>query len=142
MGFPLTPVSIDEVTEATERLVASLKPARSRLLVAARPESLLGWLLLERNENRVTSYWARVLRAQTALAHRGQGIGRRLMAEVARASRDDLGLEQLHLELRSGQALEGFYESCGWQEVGRWPSALRLAPRDDRDEVLMLLRLC
>lgn len=54
---------------------------------------------------------------------------------------EDLRLEQLRLELRSGQGLEGFYESCGWQEVGRWPGALRLGPGDDRDEVLMLLRL-
>lgn len=63
------------------------------------------------------------------------------MQEVARAARDDFGLEWLHLALRSGQGLEGFYESCGWQEAGRWPSALRLRPGDDRDEVLMVLPL-
>lgn len=27
----------------------------------------------------------------------------------------------------------------GRREVGRWPGALRLAPGDDRDEVLMIL---
>ena len=63
------------------------------------------------------------------------------MEEVARSARGDLGLDQLHLELRSGQGLEGFYQSCGWREVGRWPGALRLGPGDDRDEVLMLLEL-
>lgn len=63
------------------------------------------------------------------------------MEETVRFAREELSLEQLHLELRSGQGLEGFYESCGWQEVGRWPGALRLAAGDDRDEVLMLFSL-
>ncbi len=62
------------------------------------------------------------------------------MVEVARAAREDFGLEQLHLELRAGLGLEGFYQSLGWQEIGRWPSALRLR-EGDRDEVLMFLPL-
>lgn len=43
--------------------------------------------------------------------------------------------------LRGGMGLEGFYERLGWEIVGRWPAALRLAPGDDRDEVLMVLPL-
>jgi predicted N-acetyltransferase YhbS len=78
---------------------------------------------------------------QTALAYRGRGVGQALMGEVARSAREDLGLEQLHLELRAGLGLEAFYGRLGWQEVGRWPGALRLAEHDRRDEVLMLLRL-
>ncbi|MGH8980433.1 MAG: GNAT family N-acetyltransferase [Acidimicrobiales bacterium] len=141
VGFPFIPVSLDEVSEATDHLISSLDPATRRLLVAVRDEILLGWLLLTRDASQLTSHWARVHRVQTALAHRHRGIGRALMTEVARAARDDLHLEQLHLELRSGQGLEKFYESCGWREVGRWPSALRLGPGDDRDNVQMLLAI-
>ncbi len=36
--------------------------------------------------------------------------------------------------------LEDFYGRLGWAEIGRWPDALRLAPGDDRDEILMILR--
>ena len=63
-----------------------------------------------------------------------------LMEEVARAASQDLALEKLHLELRSGMGLEDFYQSCGWREIGRWPAALRL-PAGDHDEVLMALAL-
>lgn len=45
------------------------------------------------------------------------------------------------LELRAGLGLEAFYRRFGWEEVGRWPGALRLAGHDSRDEVLMLLSL-
>lgn len=141
VGFPFIPVAEAEVAEAVDRLVASLEPPISRLLVAMVDEMLAGWLVLVGNSTRLTAHWARVLRVQSAPAFRGVGVGRGLMAEVARAARHDFGLEQLHLELRGGQGLEGFYESCGWHEVGRWPAALRLHPDDDRDEVLMLLRL-
>jgi GNAT superfamily N-acetyltransferase len=141
VGFPFLPVTLDEVTAATERLVETLDPQTLRLLTALQGDELLGWLTLELNRSRLTAHWGRVGRVQTALTHRGTGLGRALMKEVARSARDDLGLEQLHLELRSGQGLEGFYELCGWQEIGRWPAALRLAPGDDRDEVLMMLNL-
>jgi GNAT superfamily N-acetyltransferase len=141
VGFPFLPVADAEVAEAVDRLVASLEPPLYRLLVAMVDETLAGWLVLAGNSTRLTAHWARVLRVQSALPFRGAGVGRGLMAEVARAARDDFGLEQLHLELRGGQGLEGFYESCGWREAGRWPAALRLHPDDDRDEVLMLLRL-
>ena len=40
-----------------------------------------------------------------------------------------------------GLGLERFYQGCGWQEIGRWPAALRLHQCDDRAEVLMFLPL-
>jgi predicted GNAT family N-acyltransferase len=113
----------------------------SRLLLATAEESLAGWLLLVGNTSELTAHWGRVLRVQTAIAHRGTGIGRSMMTEVSRAARDDLGLQQLHLELRSGLGLESFYGACGWREIGRWPAALRLSGDDYRDEVLMVLEL-
>jgi len=111
------------------------------LLAAVDGNALLGWLVLDRNPSKLTAHWGRVTRVQTKLAIRGSGVGRGLMSEVARIARDELGLEQLHIELRGGQGLEAFYVSCGWQEVGRWPSALRFGPKDDRDEILMLISL-
>jgi hypothetical protein len=59
------------------------------------------------------------------------------MAEVERSARDDLHLKHLHLEVRGGMGLEGFYESCGWREIGRWPKALCVGGEDLLDEVLM-----
>lgn len=141
VGFPFLPVNDDDVMPVLDAMIQSLDPVLNRLLVATVGGQLAGWLLLSRSANRLTSHWARVLRVQTALDHRGIGVGSRLMAEVARSARDDLGLEQLRLELRAGLGLESFYQRCGWREVGRWPAALRLDTSDDRDEVLMLLRL-
>ena len=50
-----------------------------------------------------------------------------------------MGLEQLHLAVRGGMGLEGFYGRRGWQVTGRWPGKLRFAPDDTRDEILMIL---
>lgn len=141
VGFPFTPVSRADVAVATELLARSLKPATRMLLVVQHEGRLGGWLFLERNEDPLTMHWARVLRVQTSLTARGLGIGRAMMAEVENVAANHLGLEQLHIEVRGGQGLEGFYESCGWSEIGRWPGALRLGPGDDRDNVLMLRRL-
>lgn len=61
------------------------------------------------------------------------------MRELREVAGGELGLEQLRLAARGGEGLEDFYGRLGWREVGRWPGALRLAPHDTRDEVLMLL---
>ncbi|PYI69735.1 GNAT family N-acetyltransferase [Arthrobacter livingstonensis] len=140
VGFPFPPVSGDQVLCSIESMVQSLENPASQLLLASIEGELAGWLLLAGNSNELTAHWARVLRVQTALGFRKCGVGRALMGEVARAATEDLALDQLHLELRSGLGLEDFYMSCGWQEVGRWPAALRL-PEGDRDEVLMALSL-
>lgn len=141
VGFPRLPVCDGQVLPAVEALVGSLDPAVNRLLVATVDQVLAGWLVLAGNPDTLNAHWARVLRVQTTPERRGARVGRALMAEVERAARDDYGLDQLHLELRGGMGLEGFYKSCGWREIGRWPQSLRLDRNDYRDEVLMHLPL-
>lgn len=140
VGFPFPPVSAEHVLPAIDAMVRSLDQDVNRILIATMNGELAGWLLLAGNSNELTAHWARVLRVQTALDFRNCGIGSALMEEVARTATEDLALEQLRLEVRAGMGLEGFYESCGWREIGRWPEALRL-PGGDRDEVLMALAL-
>lgn len=140
VGFPFPPVADDEVRPALDALVESLDSQLDRLLLATVDGDVAGWLLLAGNSSPLTAHWANVMRVQTALAYRSTGVGRALMAEVARASRQDFGLDHLHLELRAGLGLEGFYEALGWRQIGRWPAALRL-PEEDQDEVLMFLLL-
>ncbi|MCC9067899.1 GNAT family N-acetyltransferase [Arthrobacter cryoconiti] len=140
VGFPFSPVSPQQVLSALEAMLRSLNEPQNRLLLATIKGELAGWLFLAGNSSELTAHWAQVRRVQTALGFRRLGVGKALMTEVARAARDDLKLEQLHLELRSGRGLEAFYKSCGWQEVGRWPAALRF-PDGDHDEILMVLSL-
>jgi GNAT superfamily N-acetyltransferase len=141
VGFPILPVTNEQVMPAIDALIGSLDPTLNRLLLATVDQTLAGWLLLVGNADILTAHWARVLRVQTAPGHRGTGVGRALMSEVERAARDDFHLHHLHLELRGGMGLERFYESCRWSEIGRWPEALWLGENELRDEVLMRLPL-
>jgi GNAT superfamily N-acetyltransferase len=137
VGFP-PPVVREEVQAAAAALVDGLSED-DRLLLALDGDALAGWVLLSRGTGRLVRHWATLLRLQTALSHRGQGVGALLVREAARSARDDLGLEHLHLTARGGMGLEGFYLELGFREVGRRPRALRVAPGDDRDEVLLHL---
>jgi GNAT superfamily N-acetyltransferase len=111
VGFPFPPVSDGQVLSSIDTMVRSLDQQENRILLATVNGKLAGWLLLAGNSNELTAHWARVLRVQTALEFRNCGVGRALMEEVARAATEDLALEQLHLELRAGMGLEGFYQS-------------------------------
>jgi hypothetical protein len=40
--------------------------------------------------------------------------------------------------VRGGTGIELFYERFGYAVVGSHPAAIRLAPGDDRDEIMMV----
>jgi GNAT superfamily N-acetyltransferase len=94
---------------------------------------------LQRNPYPLIAHWGTISHLQTLPACRGQGIGGALMAHARQVGRAEMGLEQLRLAARGGTGLEHFYGRLGWTVIGRWPAALRLAPGDDRDEILMIL---
>jgi len=116
-----------------------MDPRRSRLLLALADGVLAGWLNIQRGLSPLVAHWGTVNSLQTHTAFQGQGVGTTLMTEARRVAREEMGLEQLHLALRGGTGLERFYGRLGWRVVGSWPGALRVAPGDDRDEILMIL---
>jgi GNAT superfamily N-acetyltransferase len=138
-GFPFPPVDAGIVAPVADDLIAGLSPDRSRLIVARAGDALAGWVHLHRHAHRVVAHWGTISHLQTLPAFRGQGVGSALITSARQTARQEMGLEQLHLEARGGMGLERFYARLGWREIGRWPGALRMAPGDDRDEVLMVL---
>ncbi|MFB7586350.1 GNAT family N-acetyltransferase [Streptomyces sp. NPDC056169] len=138
-GFPFPPVDPAEVAAAVDRIVTGLDPGHSRLVVATVGGAVAGWLNLRRDPHPLVAHWGTLHHVQTRLHVRGRGIGAALVRQARVIARDEMGLEQLRLAARGGVGLEEFYGRLGWQEIGRWPGALRLAPDDDRDEVLMIL---
>ncbi|GAA2942301.1 MULTISPECIES: GNAT family N-acetyltransferase [Streptomyces] len=141
MGCPLPPVTPAALRPAVERITRELSPDHSRLLVATVDGALAGWLLLRREAHPLAAHCGVLNHVQTDVRFRGRGVGAAMMRHARSVARDEMGLERLQLAVRSGLGLEEFYRKAGWTEVGRWPGALRVAPGDDRDEILMSLTL-
>ncbi|MEU0229215.1 GNAT family N-acetyltransferase [Streptomyces sp. NPDC006284] len=141
LGCPLPPVSPDAVAPALDAIIERLAPRRSRLLLATVGGTLAGWVLLSREPHPLEAHCGTVNHLQTHVRFRGTGVGAALMRRLPDIARNEMGLERLRLTARAGLGLEEFYGGVGWSEVGRWPGALRVAPGDDRDEVLMGLAL-
>lgn len=138
-GFPFPPIDVRQAAPAVDSLVASLAPDTSRLVIASVNGHLAGWLNVRCDPFELVAHWGTLHHVQTRTGLRGRGIGAALVHHVRGIARDEMGLEQLRLAARGGDGLEDFYGRLGWRETGRWPGALRLAPGDDRDEVLMIL---
>ncbi|MFD0352604.1 GNAT family N-acetyltransferase [Streptomyces sp. NPDC127110] len=139
--FPMPPVSAREVAPVADRLIGGLEPARSRILMAVYGDTLAGWLVLRRDPHPLIAHCGVVNHVQTHPGFRGRGIGAALMERVREVALEEMGLERLQLSARAGLGLEEFYGRLGWMEVGRWPGALRVAPGDDRDDILMSIKL-
>ncbi|MFB7088210.1 GNAT family N-acetyltransferase [Streptomyces sp. NPDC056296] len=141
MGCPLPPASSPEVGPALDEIVRGLAPQRSRILLATVDGALAGWVLLRREPHPLAAHCGTVNHLQTHVRFRGMAVGAALMRRLPRIARDEMGMERLRLTARAGLGLEDFYRRAGWTEVGRWPGVLRVAPGDDRDEILMSLAL-
>ena len=98
----------------------------------------MGFLCAQSSE--IQRHWRTVLRVMVRPELQGGGAGRILLEGLHRLAAD-LGLEQLRLTVRGGTGIEGFYARFGYMIIGRHSGALRLAPGDDRDEIIMLRRL-
>ncbi|MEU4198123.1 GNAT family N-acetyltransferase [Kribbella sp. NPDC026611] len=139
VGFtPPAPVGLVAGTldDALSRVAAGL----DLLGVLHTGERYAGMGLLVSHRSALNAHWRTVLRVMVHPQHQGGGAGRVLM-EGLRGSAVDLGLEQLQLTIRDGLGLEGFYEPLGYRVVGRHPRAVRVAPDDYRDEVMLVLDL-
>jgi GNAT superfamily N-acetyltransferase len=133
-------VTADDVRATAEQAFAGVDSGLDRLLIGLDGERLVALLFITDNRFALKNHWRILKRVMVAPASQGLGYGAALMREAAVAGRG-LGLAGLQVTVRAGQGIEGFYTRLGYREVGRLPGALRVAPDDDRDELLMWLPL-
>ncbi|MFF0116009.1 GNAT family N-acetyltransferase [Streptomyces prasinus] len=141
VGF-VPPVTREEVRPELVRQLVAMEERRSRLLVGCDEEGrVAATAFLTLNTHRLMTHWIWLYTVMVHPRHQGKGYGRDLLAAAERAARTLPGVEAIRLTCRGGLGLESFYGSCGYKEVGRVPAAIRVAPDDDRDDIIMLLPL-
>ncbi|MFI6205434.1 GNAT family N-acetyltransferase [Streptomyces sp. NPDC051041] len=141
VGFVPT-VTREEVRPALVTHLVAMAEGRARLLVGHDEEGrVAATAFLTFNTHRLMTHWVWLYTVMVHPRHQGRGHGRDLLAAAEEAARGLDGVEAIRLTCRGGLGLERFYASCGYKEVGRVPGAIRVAPGDDRDDVIMLLPL-
>ena len=119
-----------------EATFAGIADGPDRLLLGYAGERPVAMLIFRDNRFHLKPHWCTLIRVMVHPDAQGHGYGAAIMREAERLA-PTLGFEALHLTVRGGLGLEEFYKRLGYREVGRLPGALRVAPGDDRDEVLM-----
>jgi GNAT superfamily N-acetyltransferase len=139
VGFA-APADREAVARTLRGQLKRVREGRDALGVLRHGTRTVGMGFLVEGGSPMRRHWRTVLRVMVRPELQGAGAGRLLLEglhDMARA----LGLEQLLLSVRGGTGTEGFYARLGYTEIGRHPGSIRLAPGDDRDEIVMLLRL-
>jgi GNAT superfamily N-acetyltransferase len=139
VGF-VAPVTTADVRVVAEQAFAGVVDGHDRLLLGFDQDRLVALAFLTDNRFVLKAHWRVLKRVMVTPGSQGRGYGAALMRESARVARE-MGLVGLQVTVRGGHGLEGFYASLGYREVGRLPGGLRVAPGDDRDEILMWLAL-
>nr|WSZ97742.1 GNAT family N-acetyltransferase [Streptomyces sp. NBC_00857] len=141
VGF-VPPVTADDIRPELIKHLAAMAEGRVRLLVGYDEEgAVAATAFLTLNTHRLMRHWLWLYTVMVHPRHQGKGYGRDLMAAAAEAARGIEGIEAVRLTCRGGTGVDTFYASCGYKEVGRVPDAIRVAPGDDRDDIMMLLPL-
>jgi GNAT superfamily N-acetyltransferase len=139
VGFT-APANREAVGRALRGQLERAKSGRDVLCILRAGGRAVGMGFLVEGSSPLRRHWRTVLRVMVAPELQGSGAGR-LLLEGLHAVGRELGLEQLLLSVRGGTGIEGFYARLGYIQIGRHPGAIRLAAGDDRDEIVMLLRL-
>lgn len=101
------------------------------------PADVAGFAIVAANDRLLSEHWRWVLRVQVHPDLQGARLGAVLLDGIADMA-IDAGLEMLHLTVRGGEGLEAFYARAGYHEVARIPGTIRVAPGDDRDQVVLV----
>ncbi|GAB2721368.1 GNAT family N-acetyltransferase [Streptomyces bullii] len=141
VGF-VPPVERETVRPELLKHFTAMAEGWTRLLVGHDEQGrVAATAFLTFNTYRLMAHWLWLYTVMVHPRHQGKGYGRDLLAAAADAARGIEGIGAVRLTCRGGLGLERFYASCGYKEVGRIPGAIRVAPGDDRDDVIMLLPL-
>ncbi|WFE64239.1 GNAT family N-acetyltransferase [Micromonospora sp. WMMD714] len=135
VGF-VAPVGTADVRPVAEATFAAVTDGPDRLLVGYDGDLPVAVLFLTDHRFPLKAHWGVLKRVMVHPDAQGHGHGQALMREAAWRA-PELGWRALHVTVRGGLGLERFYRRLGYREVGRLPGALRVAPGDDRDEILM-----
>jgi GNAT superfamily N-acetyltransferase len=139
VGF-VPPANPAEIAPALDGALARVIDGHDELVVLRRDGAAVGMAFVVAHTSALRRHWRTVLRVMVHPSLQGQGAGAQLLEGVQSVA-SELGLEQLHLTVRGGTGVEGFYERFGFVVVGRHPGAIRVAPGDDRDELILVKRL-
>lgn len=139
VGFT-APADREAVARTLRGQLKRVGEGRDALGVLRQDGRAVGMAFLVESGSPLRRHWRTVLRVMVHPELQGAGAGRLLLEGLHQVARD-VGLEQLLLSVRGGTGTEGFYRRFGYTEIGRHPAAIRLAPDDDRDEIVMLLTL-
>jgi GNAT superfamily N-acetyltransferase len=139
VGF-VPPVTEDDVSPVLDKLLEGVHSGRDVLAVLGVGGQVAGFAAIVGSSSPLRRHWAMVLRVQVHPSRQGAGLGRVLMQGVHDIARRR-GWEFLSLSARGGTGVDGFYRGLGYTEFGRLPGAIRVGPGDDRDEILLTVRL-
>ncbi len=139
VGFT-APADVSAVARMLDAALERVAAGIDLLAVLRQDGAAVGMAFLVDGGSPLRRHWRTVLRLMVRPELQGLGAGRVLLEGLHRTAAG-LGLEQLMLTARGGTGVEGFYERFGYTIVGRHTGAIRLAPGDDRDEIILVFRL-
>lgn len=140
VGF-VPPVTEADVRPLAERTFDRIEAGEGHLVVGERSDRQatsepVAFGLLDQRAGPLFRHWAEVKRLQVRPDLQGSGLGGRLLRRL-HALAAEIGVEQTRLTVRGGTGTERFYLRHGYRVIAEVPGTVRVAPGDDRAELIL-----
>jgi GNAT superfamily N-acetyltransferase len=118
------------VTPSSDALTEPAVPPQVTLLVVTDPDdalSVIATIQIARHPKATHAYKGEIRKLLVHSNYRRHGLGRRLMSEIERIGKEDMGLEMIILDTAIETAARDFYISLGWTQWGICPKYAKFA---------------
>jgi len=137
--------SVEELRATSVETVAQRfldAPKTTLYLGAFEQGTLIGMATFMRDASPKERHKGRIFGVYVSAAHRGKGIGRKLLFSLLEIAKQDQSLEQIHLAVSTTQdAARHLYRSLGFESYGIEPRALKIdSTYVDEDHMVLCIR--
>jgi N-acetylglutamate synthase-like GNAT family acetyltransferase len=125
------------VQQGLTRHLEEVQSGSMHLLVAEREGQVVASCAFAENPLAIQAHFMELRRFMVHPSHQRSGIGRWLANRACDLARDELQIESVHIQVRSGESLEAFWTRCGFSVVAVIPQLVKLSHDEYRDGVYM-----
>lgn len=119
-------VSRDEVAAGLAPYIERINNQSAHLVTVELDDVVVASCVFMENVVALQAHWMELKRVMVHPSRQGTGLGKWMVDQACDVARDKLGLESVHIHVRSGEGLEDFWERCEFRAVAIIPNSVKL----------------
>lgn len=129
--------TVDDVATGVDAYLDKVSAGLAHLIVVLSDERVIACCALVPNAVALQAHFMELKRFMVHPSLQGSGVGEWLVSKACDLAKTDLGIESVHIHVRSGLDLEAFWTRCAFTHVATIPNTVKFADGSYADLLYM-----